>query len=103
MMLIVTIVLWATSLIFWLYMRESVNDVYVRTQQQLSAQIAAQLEEMLPGITRETLIEFEDIALSSVKFESVILDVYTIDGRHALENSEAVIPAEMLPLSTAAA
>lgn len=102
-MMIITLVLWVTALVFWLYMRQSINDVYMRTQQQLSAQIASQLQEMLPGMTRDMLDEFEDLALSSVKFESVMLDVYSVNGDHMLGNEKPVIAPEMLPLGQAAA
>lgn len=101
-MVIVTLVLWATALVFWLYMRQSISDVYMRTQQQLSAQAASQLEPLLPGLTRDRLDEFVDIALSSVKFESVVLDVYAVNGTHAIGGSEPIIPSEMLPLEAAA-
>lgn len=101
-MVIITLVLWATALVFWLYMRDSINDVYMRTQQQLSAQLASQIEPLIPELSREILDEFENIALSSVKFESVILDVYMVDGKHAFDDTEPIIPADMLPLGAAA-
>lgn len=100
--LIITVVLWVTSLIFWLYVRQSMSELSQRRHGQMSSSIAREIEQSLPGMTREMLDLFEDQAMRSVEFESVYLDVYAVNGRSVVSGDDPFVPGELLPLEKAA-
>lgn len=99
---IITLVIWVTSLLFWLYARESMNELEVRRHAQVSSRIARDIELTIPGISRDELNQFEDFAFRSNEFEYVFLDVYSVNGSSVVEGSDSFVPPDMLPLETAA-
>lgn len=99
---IITLVIWVTALLFWLYARESMNELEARRHAQVSSRIARDIELTIPGVTRDELNQFEDFAFRSNEFEYVFLDVYSVNGDSVVHGSDSYVPPEMLPLETAA-
>jgi len=91
--LIVTIVLWVKSSIFWLYLERSTAQLELRTHTQMSKTLASQISLLLPDVSGQELDELKEQALRSIYFESVYLDVYRVNG-------ESLIPGRRSLLST---
>jgi two-component system OmpR family sensor kinase len=78
--LIVTLVLWVKSAIFWLYLEQSTSELELKTHTQMSSELATQVSVLLPDITAEELDTFRDQALRTIYFDSVYLDIYRVNG-----------------------
>lgn len=78
--LIVTLVLWVKSGLFWLYLESATTRLELTTHKRMSIEVANKISPLLPEIMDQDLDEIEQQALRSIYFESIYLDVYTASG-----------------------
>lgn len=98
---IFTIVLWMTCVIFWLYQRESVNQVFIDILRERTSNIAAELDTRVPQVSRAELDSIAQEAVRAIEFEAIHIDVFSVVGEPINEGDESVLQPNLLPLGEA--
>lgn len=98
---IFTIVLWVTCVIFWLYQRESVNQVFIDILRERTSNIAAVLDARVPQVSRAELDSIAQEAVRAIEFEAIHIDVFSVVGEPINEGDKSVLQPNLLPLGRA--
>lgn len=95
---IFTVTLWVTVGVFWLYQRSSVNLIFNDMLAQKGATLAKQIAEKMPDIDRAQLDQLSEDVSRTVVFETLLVDVYTVSGEHAVNGGPALVDPRSLPI-----
>ncbi len=95
---IFTIILWVTTGVFWLYQRSSINLIFNDMLSQRGATLAQQVASNLPGIDRARLDYLAGEVMRTIEFETVVVDVFTASGEHAIRDASPLVDPSTLQI-----
>ncbi len=98
---VITLVLWVTVVIFWLYQRAAMNNMFIDLLEQRAAGIAAQLDTRAQDVTSEELDNIAAVSAREVEYETLRLAVFSLAGDPVVVQSGMSVIADGLPLEEA--